>query len=85
MTEKAKKKLSNAIFQCAWTIGEAYSIRAVCDSDIKPWFKWNLVAALSLTVISDIEKGMRAIDEFASEITDAKTEPEIVTTTEEES
>lgn len=83
MTEKAKKKLANAIVQCAWTIGEAYSIRAVCDSGIKPWFKWNLVAALSLSVISDVEKGLKAIDEFGDEITNEKPEVEIVTTTEE--
>lgn len=85
MTEKAKKKLANAILRCAWTIGEAYSIRAVCDSGIKPWFKWNLVAALSLSVISDIEKGLKAIDELGDEIINAKTESEIVTATEEES
>lgn len=83
MTEKAKKKLVNAIFQCAWTIGEAYSIRAVCDSGIKPWFKWNLVAALSLRVISDIEKGLKAIDELGDEIMNENPEAEIVTTTEE--
>ena len=83
MTEKAKEKLSIAIFQCAWTIGEAYAIRAVCDSGMKPWFKWNLVAALSLTVMLDLKISMRAIDEFGSEITNSKTEPEIVTATEE--
>ncbi len=85
MTEKAKKKLSNAIFQCVWTIGEALAIRAVCDSGMKPWYKWNLVAALSLSVIGDLEKGMRAIDEFGSEITNSETKTEIVSTTEEES
>lgn len=83
MTEKAKKKLSNAIFQCVWTIGEALAIRAVCDSGIKPWFKWNLVAALSLSVISDIEKGLKAIDELGDEIMNENPEAEIVTTTEE--
>ena len=58
-------KLVKMLLSCGFAVGEAYSIKYLYGSGIKPWFKWNLIVVMALVHLPDsIKCGLKSIEEF---------------------
>jgi hypothetical protein len=70
MDNKATKLLK-MLLNCGIAVGEAYSIKYIYESGIKPWYKWNLIAMMSVCCLTDsIRSGLKSIDEFGDALDD---------------
>lgn len=77
-------KLVKMLLTCGMAVGEAYSIKYLYGSGIKPWFKWNLIAVMAVVHLPDsIRSGLKSIDEFWESIDDQTPEVETPETVEE--
>lgn len=79
ITDKKAKIIARAIMNCGWAIGESYAIRNVYNSDLKPFYKWNLIVALALGLPSSIKKGLDSIDELSELVDEMSPEEEVST------
>lgn len=77
-------KLVKMLLSCGFAVGEAYSIKYLYESGIKPWFKWNLIAVMALVHLPDsIRFGLESIEEFWGSLDDKTPEVEAPETVEE--
>ena len=71
--DKKTTKLLKMLLNCGIAVGEAYSIKHLYESGIKPWYKWNLIVMIAVCCLPDsIRDGLKSIDEFG-EALDNKT------------
>lgn len=58
-------KLLKMLLNCGIAVGEAYSIKYLYESGIKPWHKWNMIVMMAVCCLPDsIRSGYKSIDEF---------------------
>lgn len=70
-------KLIKMLLSCGFAVGEAYSIRYLYESGIKPWYKWNLIAVMAFVHLPDsIRSGLKSIEEFWECLDDEPAEEE---------
>lgn len=59
------EKLVKMFLSCGFAVGEAYSIKYLYESGIKPWYKWNLIALMALVYLPDsVRDGLKGIENF---------------------
>lgn len=63
--DKQTVKLLKMLLWCGTAVGEAYSIKYLYGSGIKPWYKWNLIVVMALVHLPDSIRGsLKSIEEF---------------------
>lgn len=58
-------KMLKMFLSCGFAVSEAYSIKYLYESGIKPWHKWNLIALMALVYLpASVRDGLKGIENF---------------------
>ena len=74
--DKKTSKLVKMLLRWGLCIGEAYSIKYLYESGIKPWHKWNMIVMLAIGLFGSIEKGIEDINEVNKILDEVPSEEE---------